>query len=409
MDEKKKINIGRILYLIVIIALCALTWQFINFAIDYHSRPHPPTGDSSVAYLPYYHTFINYPDARVKDAGIAAFLWLTTLYLCFDFLFISGLHKWKKAVAIICSVAFIIGGTEYVMNYYDKLYPVMHRPHPTIFWRLVPDLLEMNFGPVKILTDSHGFRSPEIAEKKPAGEYRVMILGDSSAFGFFVKNNQTFGAELVKMLRQKYPGKNVKLINAAVSGYTTYQGATLMKEMGWKFSPDLIIISFNDDPQLEWKTDLERLPPPALVPFFRVLYSSKIYLTLKKELINNQLKKDNRFALRPDFKNEKSRVTPEQLKQNVSYIVENAKKSGAAVIVISMPLQSAGEYIERYRTAQKEVADANGFPVLDLLYAWQDLPADEMFFDVMHPTVKGHKVIADELYKIVLQQKWLEK
>jgi lysophospholipase L1-like esterase len=388
--------------------LCACTWFFINYTIDYHSKPHPPTKDFEVPYLPYYHTFINYPNAIVKDAGIAAFLWLITLYLCFDFLIISGLKKWKKALAVVLSVIVILGGVEYTMGYYNKLNPVLHQPHPTLFWRLMPNLLEMNFGPAKVFTDSHGFRSPEIDIQKPADEYRVMVLGDSSAFGFFIKNNETFGAKLTEALRQKYPQKHVKLINAAISGYTTYQGATFMKEYGWKYSPDLIIIAFNDDPQLEWKTDLERVPPAFILPVFRLLYSSNIYLTLKKEMINMQVKKNPAFALRPDFKNEKSRVTPEQVRQNVSYITETAKKSGAKVIIVSMPLQSAGELIEKYRIVEEEVADQNNFPFLDLLYAWQDLPQNEVFFDVMHPTAKGHKMIADELYKIVLAQKWLD-
>ena len=403
--KKKGINISRILYLTVIIAFCVITVLYIvRFNNYYYNGPPPDTDDKMSqipGILPYYTSFIIYPPRIVKDVGIGAFLFLITLYLCFDFILFEKLKGWKKALSVILSVLLIIAGTEFVMDFYANNDPVMNRPHPTLFWEVSPNIMTVRMGPGKVLSNSHGFRSPEITIKKPEGQYRVMILGDSSAFGHFVNNDQTFGAVLVKMLRQKYPGKDIRLINAAVLGYTTYQGATFMKERGWKYSPDLIIISFNDDPQIEWKQDVERVPSAAVLPVFRILYKSNIYLALKKHMLNERMKKDHSFAIQPGRIQEKNRVSPNQLKTNMAYMLDGAKKRNAQAIVISMPLQSAPYDIRSYREIMKESAISRGYYFLDLLDNWQKYPAHEVFLDIMHPTVKGHKIIAEDLFKII--------
>ncbi len=236
-----------------------------------------------------------------------------------------------------------------------------------------------------------------------------MVLGDSSAFGHFVENDETFGAVLVKMLRFKHPGRNIRFINAAVIGYTTYQGITFMKERGWNYSPDLIIVSFNDDPQLEWKEDLERVPTRAILPIFRVLYKSNIYLSIKKHLLNSRLEKDPSFARQPMNNQMKNRVPPEQMKANLEYLMDEAKKRNTQIIVISMPLQSSSPGIEIYRKVMEELSKDRGYPFLDLLHTWQKYPPHEVFLDVMHPSVKGHKVIAEDLFKIIEDNNIIDK
>lgn len=403
--KKPRFDIVRLIYLLVIIASCVGTVLFVRHFNELYFNGPPPQPDDKLSQipgiLPYYACFIIYPPRIVKDAGIAAFLFLITLYLCFDFTLFEKLKGWKKTLSVVISVIIIIAGTEFVMGFYAKTEPVLNRPHPTLFWELSPDIMDVNMGPAKVLTNSHGFRSPEISVKKPEGEYRVMILGDSSAFGHFVRNDETFGAVLVKMLRLKHPGKNIRLINSAVLGYTTYQAVTFMKERGWKFSPDLIIVSFNDDPQMEWKQDVERVPPGLLLPIFRVLYKSNIYLSLKKQMLNARMEKDHSFALQPRSLQQKNRVSPDQMKANLSYLMDEAKKRNIQVIVISMPLQSVSPDIRNYRKIMEESSKSRGYFFLDLLDNWKQYPTYEVFFDVMHPTAKGHKIIAEDLYKII--------
>src|SRR5262249_54699100 len=78
--------------------------------------------------------------------------------------------------------------------------------------------------------NSLGFRGAEVAEKKPAQLLRVAVLGGSTAFGAFVKDEQTFPAVLQDLLEAHLAegpslqsGSRVEVVNAAVPGYVSTQ------------------------------------------------------------------------------------------------------------------------------------------------------------------------------------------
>src|SRR5690349_13112377 len=54
----------------------------------------------------------------------------------------------------------------------------------TLF-RMKPNL-DLELGSYRLHTNSLGFRGPEIAVPKPAGTFRIVVLGDSVAFGLGV-------------------------------------------------------------------------------------------------------------------------------------------------------------------------------------------------------------------------------
>ena len=358
--------------------------------------------------LPYYRAIIHYPREEVINQGIIAFLALVIIYLCLDLLFFQKIKGWKKAIVVVLSIIVIFGGTEGVMGFYTKINPEMHRPHPTLFWELAPDLNGLSGGK-NVYTNSHGFRSPELPVKKPEGQYRIMILGDSSAFGFRVKNNETFGWVLMKLLRQKYPGRDIQLINAAVAGWTTHQAAAFMRERGWKYSPDIVIVAFNNDPSSELKSDVERTPPKKLIPLLKILYKSNIYLAIKKLVLNERIKKDVKSILEPEGKKSKRRVPIKDFRNNFDSIIDGATDRDAKVIAVSMPLQRSGGFIMDYRNTQKKAVEEEDFPAIDFIGVFQKYPHEEVFMDVMHPTVKGHKIIGEKLYELIVQTQWLDK
>ena len=364
--------------------------------------------DTGGEILPYYRTFIHYPREEVINNGITMLLFLITIYLCLDFLFLRRLNGWKKSVSVLLSIIIIIGGTECWMAYYAKICPEIHKPSASLFWELSPNLNGVPGGKY-VYTNSHGFRSPEIPIKKPPGQIRIMILGDSSAFGFRVKNEEAFGSITAKMLRQKYPGRDIRLINASVAGWTTYQARVFMEEKGWKYSPDIIIIAFNDDSQLEWKEDVERAPSPMILPLMKVLYGSHIYLSAKKLVINSRIKGDVSKLVRPPLKIAKNRVPLEQFRNNFDYIIDGAMDRGAKVIAVSMPVQQSADYFHNYRVTQKKAVEEEDFPSIDFIEDFKKYPESEVFIDLMHPTVKGHRIIGEKLYELIVNTGWLDK
>ena len=97
--------------------------------------------------------------------------------------------------------------------------------------------------------NSLGFRGAEIPERKPPQVVRVAVLGGSTAFGAFVKDEQTFPAVLQDLFQEALanPSANasrrkVQMINAAVPGYVSTQELIALHLKLLPLTPDLVII-----------------------------------------------------------------------------------------------------------------------------------------------------------------------
>ncbi len=86
----------------------------------------------------------------------------------------------------------------------------------------------------------HGLRGAECGPKAD-DELRVMILGDSYAFGWGLEDNDTIEAALSRILRDACPGKRVSVINAGVWGYSVWQERDLLQETGFALEPDIVV------------------------------------------------------------------------------------------------------------------------------------------------------------------------
>jgi lysophospholipase L1-like esterase len=98
--------------------------------------------------------------------------------------------------------------------------------------------------PHHIRTDSLGYRGDDFPRAKPAGEFRVLMVGDSFTYGDFVSDNETLPAQLGARLTQvcRLP----RVINAGIGG-TTILEARHMVERAMPLEPDLVILTFTEN------------------------------------------------------------------------------------------------------------------------------------------------------------------
>jgi lysophospholipase L1-like esterase len=92
--------------------------------------------------------------------------------------------------------------------------------------------------------NSLGFRGPEVALPKPPGRFRVVLLGDSVTVGLGVADQETFAAQLAPELKRRLAGRDVDVVNLAVSGYNTAQEVALLKRNLERLEPDLVLVGF---------------------------------------------------------------------------------------------------------------------------------------------------------------------
>ncbi len=104
--------------------------------------------------------------------------------------------------------------------------------------------LDTCFRGERLQTNVEGLRaSRSYPPTPPPGVHRLLVLGDSQAFGWGVPLEQSLGARLEMRLETLGHGP-VEVINAAVPGSNTYQQAALLERVGMDYQPDCVLVLF---------------------------------------------------------------------------------------------------------------------------------------------------------------------
>jgi lysophospholipase L1-like esterase len=102
---------------------------------------------------------------------------------------------------------------------------------------------ELSFYDYLGASNSLGFRDREHAVAKPAGVYRIVVLGDSIAAGLHVERNEDVFPPILERLLVR-GGLSAEVINLAVSGYNTQQEVEMLREKGLQYHPDLVVVAY---------------------------------------------------------------------------------------------------------------------------------------------------------------------
>ena len=106
----------------------------------------------------------------------------------------------------------------------------IYTPHPDLLWMLRPStVLDVpGLGFPGIRTNAHGMRGQELPlpGTKVPGELRVLCLWDSISFCLGLPAGETWEERMAEALRSApaLEGRTVRVVNAAVPGYSSFQG-----------------------------------------------------------------------------------------------------------------------------------------------------------------------------------------
>ncbi|RTL41018.1 MAG: SGNH/GDSL hydrolase family protein [Candidatus Melainabacteria bacterium] len=119
----------------------------------------------------------------------------------------------------------------------DKQIGFTHIPNKRIYWK--------QEGPgVYSYFNADGMREPGLTIAKPAGTYRIAVLGDSLVEGLQSPIEKTFGYRMGKELTKKL-NRPVEVLNFGNSGYSTAQEYLQLKKV-WKYSPDMVLLGYSN-------------------------------------------------------------------------------------------------------------------------------------------------------------------
>ncbi len=102
--------------------------------------------------------------------------------------------------------------------------------------------------------NSVGFRrSSEVRLLKPAGTYRIFLMGASTAYGLgglwphiddrypVLKNSETIDAYLEQELQARFPDLSIEVINAAITSTQTHHNLIYLNQTILQYEPDMVL------------------------------------------------------------------------------------------------------------------------------------------------------------------------
>ena len=272
--------------------------------------------------------------------------------------------------------------------------------------------------------NSLGYRNTEFPVKKPAGVFRIALLGGSSTYDTSIKNNdETFAADLEKILRDKYAYKNVQVINAGVGGYNSWESLINLEFRVLDLEPDLVIVYHgpNDvharmvDPASYAGDDSGRRKQweSPSVPLLE--HSALFRVLLRKSGITNQVGIGNfvtsdtsyePYELKEDdYKELLKKNPPVYYRRNLNNMIAVSEANGTRIMLSTW---AYSPYFDDYASKEayqkgfdennevvREVAVSNNVPLFDFAAV---MPTDKKYWsDGRHSNALGAKKKA-ELY-----------
>ena len=329
-------------------------------------------------------------------------------------------------VALSCAVLLgvLMAGELVARAVIGQWWYLQYRPDPELYWYNRPDLRDHSDAtdPAPRTTNSHGFRmTREVARARPDDEYRIFTIGDSSAFGLGVKDDETFPAVLERHLAAR-TDREVLSINTACPGHTSAQGRILLDRYGESMKPDLLVWAYNNDPCLDTAMDRDRVASsPTVRALQRRLYRSDLYLLFRRVVLDmvytGRLEHyRQRFPARQE--DWVRRIPFEDYQAYLEDFVQTADQLGAEILFIRMPLNRPlcqvnpiflTSFDDGYRDHLSEFCASRDLACVDLEHAFGDHYRPGLFLvgHLFHPSNTGHRIIGATLADRVIEEGWL--
>lgn len=290
--------------------------------------------------------------------------------------------------------------------------------------RLRPDLILTNlrtpyFTHPEIRTNSLGFRDGEVAIPKPAGVFRILSLGDSYAFGWGVKAEESYSSWLEATLAERSAGSRVEVINAGVTSYASWKERLLLDRTIETLTPDLVICQVADNdlghsPAREKR--FEQMVPRWIRTFLR--HSRLFGLTrvlyyeggsgVRSILAGNaeRQRRLSRARLWTYMESVAAEVDsglvhdPERLASYVDDYTAMRSRSGNRFVCLIVPNRYqiyAAKYFSAGFDSLERTLERAGVPTINVTDYLRERKDAELCLEDTHPNAVGHYLIADTL------------
>lgn len=289
-----------------------------------------------------------------------------------------SMEMWKYAVLLKRPVA-------------DPMLSFAHVPNGSAFLMGVP-----------VSINSHGLRDREYSLEKPPGVYRIVMLGDSTTFGWGVPEEQTVAKILERQLNATGRGqRRFEVLNAGVGNYGTVQEYHHYLTYDRAFKPDLAILTyFINDPE---PVPVERIPGILGRSYLVAFSAARFDLILR--LLGTRPNWEQYYA--GLYRDEAPGM--QAAKQALADLATAVTNDHARLLVAILPELHQINASYPFTQEEKKIKDvlaANHVPEIDLIEGLRNhgpeaslwiTPADD------HPNGKANTLIAGQMLRFIHQ------
>ncbi len=257
-------------------------------------------------------------------------------------------------------------------------------------------------GNVPITINSLGLRGPELPASKASGELRLLSVGDSTVYGYGVRDAEIFGEVAAQALAEAR-GAPVRHINGALPGYDSQQAMAVLGDVGGAVEPDWLVIA------CLWSDLFHTRRGPDAGP--RVpLASYRLLLRVLDPWLPPRTIGwwDPERGVGTPGAGRSPRTDLAAYMDNLRRLATEGEALGARPVFVSLPApidldrRQVPSYIHAYRAGMYTVSQRLGAPFLDGpdLFA-QAGATPAMFFDQVHPSAEGHAILGRALAELL--------
>jgi lysophospholipase L1-like esterase len=302
--------------------------------------------------------------------------------------------------------------------------PYEHYNRQTGRLELVPNLQYTDRHGDEFRINARGFVGPEFDQSPPEGVVRIIAVGDSCTFllGFW---RFAYPSILERYLNATAGGRRFEVINAGIEGYnSTFAKARIEEELiGYRPQVVLIYIGWNDLMKIDPRSMQAAGRYSALTGLMEQSYLVRAYrkamfVHLRPLLFQPRVGVDT-------HSDDYDEYVPAGYQSNLRSSIETLRSHGIQSVLMTLPTvvrpdmsraeleeqhvffpyfagtYSVGQFLSLHRSYNRVVRDLGerlNVPVVDLDAAFERHAKEPLFWDTMHPSRKGHCLIADELF-----------
>ncbi|MEQ1861083.1 MAG: SGNH/GDSL hydrolase family protein [Chthoniobacteraceae bacterium] len=261
----------------------------------------------------------------------------------------------------------------------------------------------------EVKINSLGLRDREIAATKPAGTYRVVVLGDSTTFGWGVPQDAVYPKVIERAFNENPPSakwRRYEVLNTGVGNYNTAQEVASFKERWLALDPDLVLLCW-------YINDAEPTPRPSRNWLAYRSYGY-VWITTNFDSLTRNVGAQRTYR---DYYNSLYEPAQPGWRKCQDAIGELAALCGARGIPLRLLLQPElhtlpGSYeFEPLHTLVAEAGRAHGVPVLDLLPAFPGDGDPRRFWvspEDAHPNAAANDLMGRFIDAAARRERWIE-